>query len=76
VTHHNPIEPKPVSVRHLRAGGRIIAVELFRNEGGSFAARCHLGDADKPIIDGPSEEEVLAAVADAMDGLLFARAVG
>jgi hypothetical protein len=51
-------------------------VELFRNEGGSFAARCHLGDADMPIIDGPSEEEVLAAVADAMDGLLFARAVG
>ncbi len=76
VTHHNPIEPKPVSVRHLRSGGRTIAVELFRNEGGSFAARCHLGDSDMPIIDGPSEEEVLAAVADALEGLLFARAVG
>ena len=68
------LEPKLIAVRHLHAGGRTIQVDLFRNERGSVAARCHLGAADKPIIDGPSEAEVLAAVADAMDGLLLARA--
>jgi hypothetical protein len=67
-------EPKLIAVRHLRAGDRTVAVELFRNEGGSVAARCRLGDGDAPIIDGPSEEEVLAAVQDVLEGLLLARA--
>ncbi|HUL60080.1 MAG TPA: hypothetical protein VLU43_12420 [Anaeromyxobacteraceae bacterium] len=70
------IETKPIAVRHLRAGGRTIPVELYRNEGGSVAARCRIAAADTPIIDGPSEEEVLAAVADSLEGLLLARAAG
>ena len=63
-----------IGVRHLRASGRLIAVELFRNAGGSVAARCRLGAGDEPIIDGPSEDEVVAAVQDALEGLLLARA--
>ena len=46
---------------------------LSRNEGGSFAAQCLLGNADRPIIDGASPQEVLAATEDAIEGLLFAR---
>jgi hypothetical protein len=65
-----------IGVHHLRASGRVIEVELFRNAGGSVAARCRLGAHDAPIIDGPSEAEVLAAVEDALEGLLLARAAG
>jgi hypothetical protein len=66
-------EPELIAVRQIRAGDLTIAVELYRNEGGSVAARCRLGEGDAPIIDGPSEEEVLAAVQDALEGLLLAR---
>ncbi len=63
-----------IAVRHLKAGGRVIPVELFRNACGTVAARCHLG-SDVPIIDGPSADEVLKAVEDALEGLLLARAL-
>jgi hypothetical protein len=63
-----------IAVKHLKAGGRVVAVELFRNTCGTVAARCHLG-GDFPIIDGPSAEEVLKAVEDALEGLLLARAL-
>jgi len=63
-----------IGVRHVKAGGRTIPVELFRNECGTVAARCLIGSADMPIIDGPTAEEVMAAVEDALEGLLFARA--
>ena len=63
-----------IAVRHLKAGGRVIPVELFRNACGTVAARCHLG-SDFPIIDGPSAEEVLRAVEDALEGLLLARSL-
>jgi len=69
-------DPKLIAVRQLRAGDLTIAVELYRNEGGSVAARCRLGEGDAPIIDGPSEEDVLAAVQDALEGLLLARTRG
>jgi hypothetical protein len=62
-----------IGVRRLRAGDRTVEVELFRNEGGSVAARCCLGDGDAPIIDGPSVEAVLAAVQDVLEGLLLVR---
>lgn len=62
-----------IGVKHLRSGGRLIPVELYRNECGTVAARCHLGD-DFPIIDGPSADEVLKAVEDALESLLLARA--
>ncbi len=65
-----------IAIRHVRVAGRTIPIELFRNEGGSVAARCRLGAADTPIIDGPNEEEVLAAIEDSLEGLLFARAAG
>jgi hypothetical protein len=68
------VNPELVSVRQLRVGDRVIAVEIFRNEGGSFAARCRIGAGDAPIIDGPSEDEVVAAVEESLEGLLFARA--
>lgn len=61
-----------IAVTHLEAGGHVVPVELYRNECGTVAARCHLGD-DAPIIDGPSEDEVLRAVADCLEGLLLAR---
>lgn len=63
-----------IAVKHLKAGGRVIPVELFRNACGSVAARCNLG-SEFPIIDGPSAEEVLRAVEDALEGLLLARAL-
>lgn len=67
-------KPNLIAVRHLKAGGRVVQVELFRNECGTVAARCHLG-SDFPIIDGPSVEEVVKAVEDALEGLLLARAL-
>jgi hypothetical protein len=70
------LNPNLISIRHVRAAGRIIPVELSRNAGGSIAARCHLGATDTPIIDGPSEEEVLAAIEESLEGLLYARAAG
>ena len=63
-----------IAVKHLKAAGRVIPVELYRNACGTVAARCHLG-SDFPIIDGPSAEEVLKAVEDALEGLLLARAL-
>lgn len=61
-----------IAVTHLEAGGHVVPVELYRNRCGTVAARCHLGD-DAPIIDGPSADEVLKAVADCLEGLLLAR---
>jgi hypothetical protein len=66
-------DPTLIAIRHLRAGGRVIPVELFRNEGGSVAARCRIDEGDAPIIDGPTEAEVLAAVEESLEGLLAAR---
>ncbi len=63
-----------IDVREVRSGGRRVVVELFRNAGGSVAARCVLGDEDMPIIDGKSAEEALATVEDALEGVLLARA--
>ena len=63
-----------IDVREVRSGGRRVVVQLFRNEGGSVAARCVLGEADMPIIDGRSAEEALATVEDAIEGVLLARA--
>ena len=45
----------------------------MQNEGSSVAARCVLGSGDTPIIDAPTAEEALAAVEDALEGLLLAR---
>lgn len=71
--HGRPVDKANlIAVRHLKAGGRVVQVELFRNECGTVAARCHLG-TDFPIIDGPSVEEVMKAVEDALEGLLLAR---
>ena len=63
-----------IAVKHLKAGDRVIAVELYRNACGTVAARCQLGD-EAPIIDGPSADEALKAVEDALEGLLLARAL-
>lgn len=63
-----------IAVKHLEAGGHVIQVELYRNECGTVAAWCRLGD-DVPIIDGPSADEVLKAVEDCLEGLLLARAL-
>jgi hypothetical protein len=62
-----------LAVRHLQASGRTIPVFLSRNEGGSVAARCMFAAGDTPIIDGPTAEEVLRLVQDAIDGLLMVR---
>lgn len=65
-----------IEIRHLRVDGRTIPVELSRNAGGSVAARCLIGETEMPIIDGPNTEAVMAAVEEAIEGLLFARALG
>jgi hypothetical protein len=62
-----------LAVRHLQASGRSIPVFFSRNEGGSVAARCVLDTGDTPIVDGPSTEEVLRLLQDAIEGLLMAR---
>jgi hypothetical protein len=62
-------------VRHLRAQGRKIPVLFFRNSGGSVSGRVLLGRDDKPILDGPSPDAVLALAEDLLDGLLFARSL-
>ncbi len=64
---------KLIGTRELRCGGQTVQVELFRNAGGSVAARCLLSPEDVPIIDGRDVEDVLAAVEDALEGLLLAR---
>jgi hypothetical protein len=62
-----------LAVRHVQAFGRTIPVFLTRNEGGSVAARCMLEPGDTPIIDGPTTEDVLRLVREALDGLVLAR---
>lgn len=65
--------PKIIAVRHLRAGGRSIAVHFFRNQGGSVAGRALLGERDTPIVDGPDPDTVLEILRDVMESLLLAR---
>ena len=64
---------KIIGVRHVRAGGRLIPVQFFRNDGGSVAGRFVLSAQDTPILDGPDPESVLALLRDVIDGLLLAR---
>lgn len=64
---------KIIAVRHLRAGGRSIAVHFFRNQGGSVAGRAFLSEQDTPIVDGPDPDAVLELLRDVMDSLLLAR---
>src|SRR5438105_2250290 len=68
-------QQKLIAVRHLRAGGRLIPVHFFRNDGGSVAGRFVLGAEDTPIVDGPTPEAVLAVLRDVIDGMLLARKV-
>ncbi len=66
-------QKKLIGVRHLRAGGRLIPVQFFRNDNGSVAGRFMLGAQDTPILDGPDPEAVLELMRDLLDGLLLAR---
>ena len=66
-------QPKLIGVRHLKAGGRLIPVQFFQNDGGSVAGRFMLGAQDTPIVDGPTPEAVLELLRDVLDGLLLAR---
>jgi hypothetical protein len=62
-----------IAVREVRSGGRRVVVELYRNDGGSVAARLVFAPRDMPIIDGANAEEALATIEDALEGLLLAR---
>ncbi len=64
-----------IEIRHVRVNGRTVPVELSRNAGGSVAARCLIGETEMPIIDGPTAEAAMAAVEEAIEDLLFARAL-
>jgi hypothetical protein len=66
-------QPKIIAVRHLRAGGRLIPIHFFRNQGGSVAGRALISDHDMPIVDGPDPETVLELLRDVIDDLLLAR---
>jgi hypothetical protein len=65
--------PVLLAVKHVQASGRNIPVFLTRNEGGSVAARCVLDPDDTPIVDGPSLEEALRLMQDALESVLLAR---
>ncbi len=69
----NQTQPKLIAVRHLHAGGRLIPVHFFQNDGGSVAGRFVLSAKDTPILDGPTPEAVLELMRDVLDGLLLAR---
>jgi hypothetical protein len=66
-------EPTLIAVRHVRAGDRLVPVQLIQNEGGSVAARFLIGSTDTPVIDAPSADEALATVEEVIEGVLFAR---
>ncbi len=69
------MDPKKlIAVRHVYAGGRVIPIHFFRNDGGSVAGRFMLDAKDTPILDGPSPEAIIAVLQDVIDGLLLARA--
>jgi len=68
-------EKKLIGVRHLRAAGRLIPVQFYRNDNGSVAGRFLLAEEDTPILDGPDPDAVLALMRDVLDGLLLARKV-
>jgi hypothetical protein len=65
--------PDLIGIRELRSGGRKVTVELYRNAGGSVAARLVFAPTDMPIIDARNAEEALATAEDCMEGLLLAR---
>jgi hypothetical protein len=69
-------DPNLIAVRHVRAGDRLVPIELLRNAGGSVSARFLIGSADTPVIDAPSAEEVLATVEEVIEGVLLARRDG
>ncbi len=73
LSHARMTNTNLIAVRQVRVGDRLVRVELFQNEGSSVAARCVLGARDTPIIDAPTADEALAAVEDALEGLLMAR---
>src|SRR5260370_9039731 len=54
----NQTQPKLIAVRHLHAGGRLIPVHFFQNDGGSVAGRFVLSAKDTPILDRPTPEAV------------------
>jgi hypothetical protein len=66
-------DSKLIGIRYLSVGDRKVPVVLMRNETGSVAGQCLLGNDERPIIDGPTVAEVLAMIASCIDGLLFAR---
>jgi hypothetical protein len=62
-----------IGMRYLRVGDCNVPVVLRRNAGGSVAGQCLLDHAERPIIDAPSVEEVLARIEDVLEALLLAR---
>ena len=66
-------QQKIFAVRHLRVGGRVIPVQLSRNDGGSVAGQAVLSAQDTPIVDGPDADAVLAVLRDVIEELLLAR---
>ena len=55
------------------AGPQKITVLLTRNENGTVAGTCLLGDFERPVIDGDTPAEVLATIEDVLEGLLLSR---
>jgi hypothetical protein len=67
---------KLISVHYLCIGRERVPIVLTHNEGGTVAGECLLGDEERPIIDGPSVQVVLAVIQDALEVLLLARKWG
>ncbi len=64
---------EPIETRYLEARGRRITVLFSRNACGSVCGQFLFGGGDTPIMDGPTQEDVLATVEEMIDSLLLAR---
>lgn len=65
-----------IGMRYVTVGESQIPVVLRRNENGSVAGQCLLGESERPILDAPSEEAVLALIEDVLEMLLLSRGAG
>lgn len=63
-----------IGIRHVYAGSRKIPVLLMRTHAGGVAGQCLLENAERPIVDGASVQDVLQVIEGALDALLLSRA--
>ncbi len=69
------MDPKKViGIHQISTKLGSVSVVLTRNDCGTVAGQCLLGETERPIIDGETEQDVLATFRDVLDELMMARA--